>query len=83
MKLKGSQIIEVYKPSLAKNGIGAWGFNKEESNSQKGKKSKSLVTNICFVEQISLSDEKVITGNTGMPGRGKKLFLSLLGLDCL
>ena len=36
---KGKWAVEVYMPSLAKDGTGAWAFQREEGNSQDSGKS--------------------------------------------
>ena len=44
MRPTGSQKIEVYMPSTAKDmGVGVWSFKEKEDNSQEDEKSKYLV----------------------------------------
>ena len=44
MTLSGSQVVEVYTPSWAKEkGLGVRGFKEEENNSPEDEKSKCLV----------------------------------------
>lgn len=64
-RLKGSQAIEAYKSSWAKEKGGeVWGFKGEEGNSKKMRRA------VFAFMQVSLSDKRVISGSSSLPGTG-------------